>query len=372
MISSREALFFAWDPMADGKIGEGRIVSIQVARGVAALLVVLLHASYMVSLPQYVGYIPLSNFFNFGHSGVDFFFVLSGFIIYFIHYRDIGSPLAARRYLWRRLTRIYPIYWIVAAIALAVRWGREPDFVYFINSVLLVPQVKDPFLGPAWTLEHEIFFYLTFLALIINRRLGIAALTVWAAIIAAGIVGVLPDVFLLRFIASPFHLQFFLGMAVALLVIGHTVRVPRLFAAIGTMAFFAVGLCENALLIPPLGALTQTLYGLTAALTVLGLAIAERDGLLTVDKRVGFIGEASYSIYLLNVISIGLTARFLMSMGLMKAIPGWAVMLFTVAVALVSASLLYQFVERPLLKRLYRLGLMHIHAAPPRAKLEAA
>jgi len=43
-----------------------------------------------VSLPRYLGHILFGNAFGFGHAGVDFFFVLNGFIISYAHAADIG------------------------------------------------------------------------------------------------------------------------------------------------------------------------------------------------------------------------------------------------------------------------------------------
>ena len=68
-----------------------RLLGIQAGRGFAALLVVFYHATKMISLPQYAGHEPLHGFFQFGHAGVDFFFVLSGFIIMYVHYDDVDS-----------------------------------------------------------------------------------------------------------------------------------------------------------------------------------------------------------------------------------------------------------------------------------------
>ena len=93
-----------------------RLDGVQAARGAAALLVVLYHCGRMLSLPQYVGRIPLGNVFEFGHAGVDFFFVLSGFIIMHVHRGDLGRPGRFGRYAWRRATRIVPMYWVVTAI----------------------------------------------------------------------------------------------------------------------------------------------------------------------------------------------------------------------------------------------------------------
>ena len=46
-------------------------------------------------------------------SGVDIFFVLSGFIIYFIHAKDIGRPQRIYNFAKKRLSRVYPAYWVV-------------------------------------------------------------------------------------------------------------------------------------------------------------------------------------------------------------------------------------------------------------------
>src|SRR6185437_9011418 len=95
-----------------------KFLGIQSARGFAALAVTLFHAVHGISLDQYVGYAPFKWFFSFAHSGVVFFFVLSGFIIYFAHHADIGQPSALPRYVWRRVTRIYPIYWVITGFVI--------------------------------------------------------------------------------------------------------------------------------------------------------------------------------------------------------------------------------------------------------------
>jgi len=57
---------------------------------------------------------------QFGHAGVDFFFVLSGFIIFFVHGKDIGKPSRLPHYVWRRFIRIYPVYWAVTLISIVL------------------------------------------------------------------------------------------------------------------------------------------------------------------------------------------------------------------------------------------------------------
>ena len=68
--------------------------------------------------------------FNFGYAGVEFFFVLSGFIMVLVHRRDFGQPSKALVFMRKRVVRIYPIYWLVMAFLLAIYFvspGRGPD-----------------------------------------------------------------------------------------------------------------------------------------------------------------------------------------------------------------------------------------------------
>src|SRR5262249_9117978 len=98
---------------------------IQAARGIAALLVVAFH---LTGLSQRLWNQTFAGgFFAFGWAAVDLFFVLSGFIIYYVHGRDIVRPERLRPYAWRRFARIYPIYAIVTLAILPIYlagWGE--------------------------------------------------------------------------------------------------------------------------------------------------------------------------------------------------------------------------------------------------------
>ena len=148
-----------------------RLYSLQVFRGIAAMLVVLYHAS--VYSQEQLGFSFLGGAFLFGHTGVDFFFVLSGFIIYYIHRADIGLPSRFRPYLKKRVLRVIPVYWIVTSIKLALivaiptlAKSYERDPLNLISSYLLLPQRNLPLIGAAWTLTYEALFYLFFATLL--------------------------------------------------------------------------------------------------------------------------------------------------------------------------------------------------------------
>ncbi len=334
---------------------KSKIIAIQAARGFAALLVVLYHSGRMLALPQYFGQNVFGDLFKFGHAGVDFFFTLSGFIIFYVHYTDIGTPTAFRRYAWRRLTRIYPIYWFVTLIALTLALlSHDPEklvgFPYVLKSFLLLPQATDPLVGPAWTLEHEMLFYLLFALAVASRRIGMIAFALWLVSILGKALGLFGDH--LGFIAAFYHLQFFAGIAVAYAAIYHPPSRPIAIAVAGIVGFLAVGILENLNLIAWGGPLSASLFGAAAALTLLGLATAERSGRLHVGAIGAFFGAASYALYLVHTIVIGLFAHALASLGVIRFFPGWSVGLAAAAAAVIVASLLHRFVELPIMRYL--------------------
>ena len=83
---------------------------IEALRGLAATAVVFYHTARHTD--KAYGTPLLRQIFQFGHAGVDLFFVLSGFIILFVHFRDIGQPGRLSYYANRRFTRVMPTYWV--------------------------------------------------------------------------------------------------------------------------------------------------------------------------------------------------------------------------------------------------------------------
>ena len=145
-------------------------------RGIAALLIVAFHATELFSLK--FGQPFLRSLFEFGDSGVDFFFVLSGFFLTLSSFKYIGRPHTARAFLIKRCVRIYPFYWLVSLCIIPVYFlmpsfgkGHETDIGVIIKSLLLIPQSHVPILSVAWFLSHLVFFYFIFATVILLPRI---------------------------------------------------------------------------------------------------------------------------------------------------------------------------------------------------------
>ena len=170
-------------PGRDGAIVHGvnnhgvrPIVSLTAARGLAAWWVVLYHYQIQIA-PLLPG--ALQRFVAAGYLAVDFFFVLSGFVIA-LNYLESFRQLSASgigRFLWLRLARIYPLHIVmlvafltvplaIVALSAAKSPGAQFEPGYFALSVVLLQNwgFTDQ-LGwnvPAWSISTEWAAYLLF------------------------------------------------------------------------------------------------------------------------------------------------------------------------------------------------------------------
>lgn len=148
------------------------------ARFLAAYWVVVYHfVTYFRTLPlpgkaPSPGHIPslMYTVINEGHLAVDFFFLLSGFILAYTYVTPEGKMRGTRREFWvARIARIYPVYILGLLIYLPVYLTIVPGWGVFALSVVAhifmlhswIP-VTIPWNGPSWSLGVEAFFYALF------------------------------------------------------------------------------------------------------------------------------------------------------------------------------------------------------------------
>ena len=335
-----------------------KLLSVEAARGAAAVLVVLFHTSNMLAAPKYFGEMAFHGLFKFAGAGVDFFFVLSGFIIFHVHRTDLGNPARFSKYVSRRFVRIYPTYWVVLFILgliLVVSPSRdryERDVVAVVTNLLLLPAPDhEPILGVAWTLQHEVLFYALFSVLFFRISLGVAVLTVWAALITWQMLTGDFRTFPASFLFNTFNIQFFFGIAVAAALWRLPPFRPGLMLSAGTMLFFATGLAESFIAnFPSQSPGPHLLYASGAALALYGMAAGERTGRLnTVPGWAVSLGTASYSIYLLHTIVIMILQQVILFARRFVPMPLELTFIGVVAITILICVYFSYFVEQPLL-----------------------
>ena len=112
----------------------------------------------------------LPEIFSFGQTGVDLFFVISGFVMIIAFRNKFGKKGEIFKFLKGRFFRIYPTYWIyflavflVFQIKPQIMNDSQGGNVDLTSSLLLLPASTLPLLMVAWSLIHEVWFYLCLL-----------------------------------------------------------------------------------------------------------------------------------------------------------------------------------------------------------------
>jgi peptidoglycan/LPS O-acetylase OafA/YrhL len=210
----------------------------------------------------------------------------------------------------------------------------------------LFPDSQDPILGVAWTLRHEILFYLAFAAAICSVQAGIVVALVGAVLVAYGLSETEPGAYL-GFFESQLHLDFAIGILTAHLVRRYPSSWAPAIALIGAVAFAAAAMIWGSRSGGPTVLSGTVAYGLASALIIYGLTVWENSGLLRVPRWAAYLGAASYSIYLIHTVVLGLFGKLFASALRGGSFPD-AFFLIATVVAVATGCALYQFVERPL------------------------
>jgi peptidoglycan/LPS O-acetylase OafA/YrhL len=339
-----------------------RLLDLQALRGLACLLVLLYHAAEWERLPGLaVEHRLLAPFRYCGYAGVDLFFVLSGFIITWVHADHLGRPAALPAYALRRCRRLYPVYWVCWLGVNLPRWrrhGAAPSEA--LTQLLLLPrpgperfpqgslQAGNVCFPQSWTLVYELLFYLLFAAFILlPRRCFLPLLTGWFLAVAALALLGLPAALPLQ----PLVLEFLLGCFAAALLrrqvrlpVGPCLGLGVLWFAAGSWLHFA-GLTAG-----PLDPRQRVLaFGVPSALLVAALAARERAGTPLLPRPLRSLGDASYSIYLSHVLVFWSVCK--RSRGLVHHFwPHLAWIGLLTGTALAAGYLLHVCLERPLLR----------------------
>jgi len=341
----------------------GRLNGVEALRGVAATLVVLYHAAELLGGAKSYGVVPFAGFWGFGRAGVDFFFVLSGFIITFVHARDLGHPASFGPFWRKRLLRIYPTWWVVllaygALLAISPTPDRsEQELPHILASALLMPETSDPIVGVGWSLRHELLFYALFSAVLLWRPAGVAIFAAWAGGILLNMWGQLQTGqpyfggLAGEWLFRGFNLQFFFGIATAVVVRAGIGRAWRTAALCGAAGFLATGMTESFL--PPVmheWPVRTVMYATSAALVLYGVAMLDRYGQGRTPALLLRLGTASYSIYLVHVPVLLVLEYWLRTLREFVPIPAPLAFAGLVVLAVVIGVAFSETVEQPLLR----------------------
>ena len=338
----------------------GELVGIQYLRGIAAIMVVVFHLKSSFERMGYAG--PPAGL----SSGVDIFFVISGFIMVLTTAGKNTSPLT---FWWRRLTRIAPLYWLVTAFMVSVTL-IAPNAVqssayetwHVLASFLFIPASHpvlhgfSPVIIQGWTLNYEIFFYFIFgISLLLPNRFQIpSTLVIISLLVLSALIFPPPASSIRSFYASSIILEFGMGMILALLARpkGLLSKLPSgLGLSLVALGFVVLALTEG-------DSIWRAVErGLPSMAIVAGVLILESKKPFSESRILHALGNASYSIYIIQGILTSALAQAWRHANLDGGIGSLlAFSIIDVALCAGGGFLCYAWIERPLTQLAHKGG----------------
>ena len=331
------------------------IKSIQYLRGIAALIVVLHHATGALlvhfSLNQ-------NDYFSWGAAGVDLFFIISGFIMVHITY---NKEVSVKEFFFKRIIRIYPIFWFYASIALVI-FLLSPDMInrsasmptLILPSYLLIPYTEfTNLVQVAWTLIYEIHFYLVFALslLLVNQYRYIFSGLLLSIAALSSLIGY--EQYYLKYVTDPIILEFLLGMIVYFILFKKDKKdliiLSTLFVFSASILFLNSSLSERVLT-----------YGIPSFILMLVVLYLDSIKLLGTgkDKISNFftaLGNSSYSLYLSHNFCIGAGVLIFNKLHLINDLTAQILIFVLTFGAIIWGYISYKFIETPMINKLNRI-----------------
>jgi peptidoglycan/LPS O-acetylase OafA/YrhL len=316
------------------------INNIQALRAFAAINVVFFHIiGASKSYSQDVGLFGFLE--GWGANGVDIFFVISGFVMLHIQMIQRRSPFD---FFKNRILRIVPIYWLLTLFVIILYLFLPSIFkemnltpVWAISSLFFTSSVftnqETPVVYVGWTLEWEMLFYLMFsIGLFFNKlRLQVAFVVASLACVSFISGSYIVFEFLFGMLVAYAHKKEILSKRQSLLVLFF-----GLFTLLLSLLPSVVSWELNRVL----------LWGIPSFFIVYGLvSCAQIRG-----RFFTYLGDASYSIYLVQVLTIPAFYKFSF-----KILGGWNgdfLALLCLFLSVTFGCLVYSLAEKPVTVRL--------------------
>jgi peptidoglycan/LPS O-acetylase OafA/YrhL len=316
-----------------GPASESRIPALDGLRGIAVLLVLMIHFEQTIPRPDHVVNGAIAAVFRTGWIGVDLFFVLSGFLITGILLEAKGQPNYFRNFYMRRVLRIFPLYYVSLAIMVVLLPALFPAhpfmqemkseavwyWTYLANFRLgATGWLEGGYIGHFWSLAVEEQFYMVWplLVLLLSRRgMFVACAGIILAAIAVRVVLYSQQYVIAAYVLTPARFDALaIGGLIALLARrpGGLRRHATLWAILAISSTAAVvgfflaygGLSPHAPLVTTVGyTIIACMFGSLMVLAMLAPA-GSVYARVTHSGTLSFFGRYSYALYVVHPVVI--------------------------------------------------------------------
>ena len=320
------------------------IYSIQVLRGIAAFSVALIHAEALMY--DYYGIDNMkahaSQIFDDARSGVDLFFIISGFVMTYNFQR---KHISWTNFITGRIIRIVPLYWALTIFLFSLFYlfpqlfsSLKVTSEQLFYSLFFIPNKLSPVIGIGWTLNFEICFYIIFsLVFILPRNVG--PNVVWSIILLAVLAGASLELNnpILRQITSPLLLEFLTGSIIA--------RFWFRKEFTSNLSYLVAGLGLFLIVLPIPGGRVFD-WGIGCSMLVFGCIMLPKENLMNSSKILILLGNISYSLYLVHDFALPAVGKLWFFLGLDSKFPMTFLPALALFVSIFCSSITYLLIEK--------------------------
>lgn len=322
-----------------------KLNNLQTLRAIAACLVIVCHSIGNYVTWKHLAYPSEAIIWGIGKLGVGMFFVISGFIMMFMHHNDFQIKGAMTGFYLKRLVRVVPMYWlftIIVALKIYLQ-GRDINISDLLKSLLFIPYQNSsglwrPIHDLGWTLNLEMYFYVIFgLALLFNKKIG--QLVLFITILFPLIINQYYPI--ANFYSEPVVVYFLIGVFIFYL---KNLKILKLNVKGTTFFLFSV------ILIASIYSLNVATDFFTVVLVILlPLLAVICTSSIQPHKTITNIGNASYSLYLVHPLVIGALLSVFKKLPVPPHYLGLlAYVMVSLLISMIVAHKIFIWVEQPL------------------------
>ncbi|WP_413725045.1 acyltransferase family protein [Sodalis sp. RH16] len=316
------------------------LISVQILRGIAALLVITSH----IAVKSYQKGLSESEYFAIGGCGVDLFFIISGFIMSY----TTSITTSWKKFAESRVIRVFPPYWILTTIALIV-YLINPSMVNssggttgIFVSFFLIPNGDKFLVQNGWTLSYEMTFYCiyAFSLYVSPLKRNLVASAIMIALFLCGFLFKTQQ-HLINFLFSNLFLEFVLGICAfevykrvkltpyqSMIMIASSI----LFLLIGYKYYFGIRAIS---------------FGIP--MFILFIGVVNLEFIFEKQNKLSLLGDMSYSLYLVHPFILSPLATILVKIGIQSNI---IFFVFLMTVSIIASFLFYKKIEYPVTRQI--------------------
>lgn len=351
---------------------------IQYFRGIAALMVVLWHGS--IFLGPYGEGIGGILFAPGGTMGVDLFFIISGFIMVYTTTRIYGGKRDTIEFFINRFSRIVPVYLIctIATFLIENHIGNASQSVSrLIKSLLFIPDGGGfgpvygwPTLVVGWTLNYEVYFYIVFgISLLFGRFrwaflfLSILSIIYILPLIAGRKINQLIfssydfQITYLNLATNPIILLFIIGVIIGM-IYNSKIKINKNISIALMIISLSLVITQYSLHYNTDHGYNN--WGITLIPLVLCFAIASKSVSIPKISSLKFLGDISYSLYLIHPLVITFNTKIMILIGLGEYKKGVISILVFVLISFITSIFINLFIERSLSNKIKKIMIQAI------------